>query len=84
MNEVCSRLFVKTSTLAIEKNTAIQYNLTNTIFREEKYGFQNSANIVTSRDDIEKLTKGMEKFSVTVQGTFEQLQTLKEVATSDN
>ena len=76
--------FTKTSTLAIEKNTAMQYNLTNTIFGEEKYGFQNSANIVTSRDDIEKLTKGMEKFSVTVQGTFEQLQTLKEVATSDN
>ena len=43
-----------------------------------------SANIVASRDDIEKLTKGMEKFSVTVQGTFEQLQTLKEVATSDD
>ena len=78
MNEVCSRLFfVKTSTLAIEKNTAIQYNLTNTIFREEKYGIQNSANIVTSRDDIEKLTNGMEKLKVVdISGTQQEVEKL--------
>ena len=43
--------FTKTSTLAIEKNTAMQYNLTNTIFGEEKYGFQYSEERFKSKSD---------------------------------
>ena len=43
-----------------------------------------SANIITSRDDIGVLNEGMDSFAGIVQGTFEQLQELKEVATSDS
>ena len=43
-----------------------------------------SANIASSKEDVDKLTSGMNKFSNIVQDTFEQLQNLKEVATSDD
>lgn len=43
-----------------------------------------SANIASSKADVDKLSVGMDKFSNIVQGTFDQLQTLKEVATSDD
>ena len=43
-----------------------------------------SANIASSKADVDKLSVGMDKFSNIVQGTFDHLQTLKEVATSDD